>query len=80
MKDDERKGGNYQQNQQNWFEVKNFNKNNQNYGDMQNQGQGQGQQGGNGNNSAKKPKNFNQKFYEKNNQYHSNKGGYNNFY
>ena len=68
-------GGNYQQNQQNWFEVKNFNKNNnQNYGEMQQGGNG------NGNNSAKKPKNFNQKFYEKNQQYHSNKGGYNNFY
>lgn len=73
--DDNRGNRNYQhqQNQQNWFEVKNF-KNNQN--NNQNNGDGQG---GNGNNSAKKPKNFNQKFYEKN-QYYSNKGGYNNFY
>ncbi len=73
---------NYQQNQnqQNWFEVKNFNKNNQNQNNMQQNPNGDGQ-GGNGNNSAKKPNknNFNQKFYEKN-QYYSNKGGYNNFY
>ena len=58
------------------------NKNNQgNWSDQRNYRNGgantQGQAGGSANNSGKKPKNFNQKFYEKN-QYHGNKNGHNN--
>ena len=66
---DDQQNFNSKNHQGNWAEQRNNRYGGNNYA----------QNGGSGNNSAKKTKNFNQKFYEKN-QGHANKGGYNNNY